>query len=138
MADPPLEVLRRVPLFEDLDRSELEHLARSFRERTFRAGDTVAAEGASGVGFFIVADGHARVSVHGAERGALGPGDYFGDVALLDDGGRTATITAETDLHCYGLTSWEFQPLVESNASIAWKLIQAMARRLRAAQERQS
>ena len=72
----------------------------------------------------------------GGEHGKLGPGDYFGEIALIDDGARSATITADSDLHCYGLTSWEFRPLVEANASIAWKLLETMAQRLRAAQQR--
>ena len=72
------------------------------------------------------------MTVHGEERATLGPGDYFGEVALIDEGARTATIVAKTDLRCYGLTSWEFRPLVESNGEIAWKLLQTLAKRLRA------
>lgn len=130
MPAPP-ELLNRVPLFEGLERRELQSLASSFKERTFSAGDTVAQEGAGGVGFFIISDGQASVTVRGEKRATLGPGDYFGEVALIDDGARTATITADSELHCYGLTSWEFRPLVESNSAIAWKLLQALAKRLR-------
>ncbi len=132
----PVELLQRVPLFADLDRRELETLARSFKERTFKSGDTVAAEGRGGVGFFIIDDGEASVSVRGQDRATLRSGDYFGEVALLDEGARTATITATSDLRCYGLTSWEFRPLVEGNASIAWKLLGTLAKRLRAAEQR--
>jgi CRP-like cAMP-binding protein len=132
------EILRRVPLFADLDRRELQSLASSFKERRFSAGDTVATEGSGGVGFFIIDDGRARVSRRGDELATLGPGDYFGEIALIDEGARTATITAETELRCYGLTSWEFRPLVETNAAIAWKLLQAMAKRLRETQEREA
>lgn len=120
-----------MPLFEGLERRELQSLASSFKERTFSAGDTVAQEGAGGVGFFIISDGQASVTVRGEKRATLGPGDYFGEVALIDDGARTATITADSELHCYGLTSWEFRPLVESNSTIAWKLLLALAKRLR-------
>jgi CRP-like cAMP-binding protein len=136
VAEPPVELLQRVPLFSELDRRELERLARSFKERSYSAGDTVAAEGAGGVGFFVIADGQARVSVHGDQRGTLGPGDYFGELALIDQGERTATVTAESDLRCFGLTPWEFRPLVETNAAIAWKLVQATAKRLRDAEQR--
>src|SRR5918912_2951271 len=136
MAGAPIELLERIPLFQGLPHKELERIAQSFKERRFSAGDTVAAEGAGGIGFFVIADGTATVDVHGESRGQLGPGDYFGEVALIDDQARrTATVTAETDLTAYGMTSWEFRPLVETNAGIAWKLIQAMAKRLRAAQE---
>jgi CRP-like cAMP-binding protein len=135
MAEAPVELLQRVPLFADFDRGDLQRLARSFKERTFEAGSTVAGEGKTGAGFFVIESGEAAVSVRGAERAKLGPGDYFGEIALIDDGARSATITAESDLHCYGLTSWEFRPLVESNAAMAWKLLETLAKRLRAAQQ---
>src|SRR6266496_3552097 len=99
------------------------------KQRTFRAGDTVTAEGTGGVGFFVIESGEARVTIGGKDRRTLGPGDYFGEVALLTDSPRTATIIAETDLRCYGLTSWDFKPLVESHSSIAWKLLQTMAKK---------
>ena len=136
MAEAPVELLQRVPLFEHFEKGDLERLARSFKERTFDAGSTVAGEGKTGAGFFVIESGEAAVSVRGSERGSLGPGDYFGEIALIDDGARSATVTAVSDLRCYGLTSWEFRPLVESNASIAWKLLETMAQRLRAAQQR--
>jgi CRP-like cAMP-binding protein len=88
----------------------------------------VTSEGAGGIGFFVIEEGEAKVSVGGQERRRLGPGDYFGEVALLTDSPRTATIVADTELRCYGMTSWDFKPLVESHSSIAWKLLQAMAK----------
>jgi CRP/FNR family cyclic AMP-dependent transcriptional regulator len=128
VADGPVELLRRVPLFSDLDKKELERIAASMKERNFSAGDTVTAEGSSGVGFFVIESGEGKVTIGGEERRRLGPGDYFGEVALLNESARTATITAESDLKCYGLTSWEFRPLVETHGSIAWKLLQAMSK----------
>jgi CRP-like cAMP-binding protein len=132
--EAPVELLQRVPLFEDFDRGDLDRLSRSFKQRIFDAGTTVADEGRTGAGFFVIESGEATVSVRGAERAKLGPGDYFGEIALIDDGARSATITADSELRCYGLTSWEFRPLVEGNASIAWKLLETLAKRLRAAQ----
>ena len=134
MAEAPVELLQRVPLFADFEQGDLQRLARSFKERTFAAGTTVADEGHAGAGFFVIEGGEATVSVRGTERGKLGPGDYFGEIALIDDGARSATVTADSELRCYGLTSWEFRPLVESDASIAWKLLETMAKRLRVAQ----
>jgi CRP/FNR family cyclic AMP-dependent transcriptional regulator len=128
VAEGAVELLQRVPLFSDLDRKELERIAASMKERTFSEGDTVTAEGSSGVGFFIIESGNAKVTVGGEDRRRLGPGDYFGEVALLNESARTATITAESELKCYGLTSWEFRPLVETQPSIAWKLLQAMSK----------
>jgi CRP-like cAMP-binding protein len=106
------------------------------KERTFRPGDAVTEEGKGGVGFFVIADGTAKVTVGGTEVRTLGPGDYFGEIGLIADTDRTATITAEGPLRCYGMTSWDFRPLVESNASIAWKMLQVLAQRLREAQSR--
>jgi CRP/FNR family transcriptional regulator, cyclic AMP receptor protein len=136
MADAPIQLLEQVPLFQGLPHGDLERVARSFKQRRFSAGDTVASEGSGGVGFFVIGEGTAAVDVHGEQRGTLGPGDYFGEIALIDDQARrTATIRAETDLTCYGLTSWDFRPLVETNAEIAWKLLQVMAKRLREAEQ---
>lgn len=136
MADAPIELLEQIPLFQGLPRGELERISRSFKERHFSAGDSVAAEGSGGVGFFVIGEGTASVDVHGEKRAQLGPGDYFGEIALIDDQARrTASIAADTDLTCYGLTSWDFRPLVETNAEIAWKLLQVMARRLREAEQ---
>jgi len=128
VAEGAAELLKRVPIFSDLDAKERERIASSMKQRTFQAGDTVTTEGQGGVGFFVIEDGVALVSVGGDERRRLGPGDYFGEVALLNQSVRTATITAESELRCFGLTSWEFRPLVETHGSIAWKLLQAMSK----------
>jgi CRP/FNR family cyclic AMP-dependent transcriptional regulator len=129
VAQGPTELLQRVPIFQGLETRELDRIAGSMKQRTFHAGDTVTAEGQGGVGFFVIESGEARVTIAGKDRRTLGPGDYFGEVALLTDSPRTATITAETDLRCYGMTSWDFKPLVESHSSIAWKLLQTMAKK---------
>lgn len=131
-----VEQLKRVPLFADLDQRELQSLASSFKERVFDAGSTVVGEGSGGVGFFIIDEGDATVSVGGEERATLKAGDHFGEVALVDDGARTATVTAKTPLKAYGITAWEFRPLVEQNAGLAWKLLREMAKRLRDAELR--
>ena len=125
------DTLRKVPLFADLDDKELEQIASSMRERRFSAGDSVTQEGAGGVGFFIVEAGEAAVTVGGEDRGVIGPGDYFGEIALINDSPRTATLTATTDMLCYGMTPWDFRPLVEGNSAIAWKLLTAMSEKLR-------
>jgi CRP/FNR family transcriptional regulator, cyclic AMP receptor protein len=133
----PIELLQRVRLFQGLERNELETLSRSFKDRTFSAGQTVAKEGSGGIGFFVIESGEASVSIGGEEKSTLGTGDYFGEIALIDeDSLRTATITADTDLKCWGITSWEFRPLVETHASIAWSLLKTMAHRLREAEQR--
>jgi CRP/FNR family transcriptional regulator len=125
------DTLKKVPLFASLDNKELEKISSTMRERRFKAGDTVTQEGAGGVGFFIVQEGEAEVDVGGETTGVVGPGDYFGEIALINESPRTATLTARTDMVCYGMTPWEFRPLVESNSEIAWKLLTAMADKMR-------
>jgi CRP/FNR family transcriptional regulator, cyclic AMP receptor protein len=126
-----VDVLKKVPLFAGLDDSELQAIAGSMRERKFSAGDAVTEEGAGGAGFFVVESGQAEVTVDGEPRGTIGEGDYFGEIALLTGSDRTATITAKSDMLCWGMTPWDFRPLVESNSAIAWKLLTAMADKLK-------
>jgi CRP-like cAMP-binding protein len=134
MAGAPFDALRKVTLFTDLDDGELAQVARLFKERHFAAGETVVKEGADGAAFFLIVSGEASVTVRGAERSGLGPGDHFGEIALIDEGVRSATITATTDLACYGLTLWEFKPLVVENGAIGWKLLHSLAKKLRSAE----
>jgi CRP/FNR family cyclic AMP-dependent transcriptional regulator len=126
------DVLKQVPLFASLDDRELEQIAATMRERRFAAGATVTEEGAGGAGFFVIESGEADVTVEGNPRGSIRPGDYFGEIALLTGSDRTATIVAKTDMVCWGMTPWDFRPLVESNSTIAWKLLTAMADKLKA------
>ena len=136
MASSRAELLKRVPLFADLEPRDLESVASGLREVTFKPGQEVTSEGGGGVGFFVIQEGEATVQVHGAERGKLRPGDYFGEIALIAKSDRTATITADEQLRCLGMTSWDFRPLVESNGTIAWKLLQALAKKILAAEQR--
>ena len=129
----PVAALERVELFTDMNRRQAEQIARLLKERQFRKSETVIMEGSGGAAFFLIDSGNATVSSKGVELATLGPGDYFGEIALIDGRPRSATVTAATDLICYGLTYWEFRPLIERNGTIAWKLLQALARRLRAA-----
>jgi CRP-like cAMP-binding protein len=128
MAGPAVDLLKKVPLFSDLDDKELEGIAGSMKQRTFASGQQIAVEGESGVGFFVIEDGDASVTVHGDEVRRLGPGDYFGEIALIAQTPRTATVTAESELKTYGMTFWDFRPLVEETPGIAWKLLQSFAK----------
>jgi pyruvate,water dikinase len=129
----PVAAIQRVGLFTDLDRRQAEQVARVLKVRHFSKGETVIVEGSGGAAFFLIDSGQATVSSKGVHLATLGPGDYFGELALIDGGPRSATVTAATDLVCYGITFWEFRPLVEKNGVIAWKLLQALAKRLRGA-----
>jgi pyruvate,water dikinase len=131
----PVEVVQGVRLFADLDREEVVQIARLFKERHFPKGETVIKEGSGGAAFYVIQSGEVTVTIGGEFRAMLGPGDYFGEVALIDEGVRIATITASEDLVCYGLTLWELRPLVEENGVIGWKLLQTLAKDLREAEQ---
>jgi CRP/FNR family transcriptional regulator len=136
MAKPTADLLRGINLFSGLDDRELESLADEFNERRFSPGDKIALEGEGGLNFFVVESGEAAVEVHGEEVSRLGPGDAFGEIALIDRRPRTATVTAISDLRTFGLPVFVFRPYVEARPQVAWKLLEAMADRLAAAENR--
>ena len=125
------DTLEKVPLLEGLTKRDRQRLARSMKSRTFPSGSQVVVEDRRGVGFFIIVDGKAAVTVGGQVVEMLGPGDYFGEMALIQGDRRTATVTADSDLECLSLTSWEFKPFVAEHPSVAWALLQTLAQRLR-------
>jgi CRP/FNR family transcriptional regulator, cyclic AMP receptor protein len=100
------------------------------KERTFPPGREVVVEGRNGVGFFIIADGNAAVSIGDRVIKMLGPGDYFGEMALLHGGERSATVTADTELRCLTITSWGFKAFVQEHPQVAWGLLQSLAQRM--------
>jgi CRP/FNR family transcriptional regulator len=136
VAKPSPDLLRNVKLFSELEEKDLESLAEEFNERRFSAGDKIALEGEGGLMFFVVDSGEASVEVHGDEVARLGPGDSFGEVALIDRRPRTASVIALSDLRCFGLPVFVFRPFVESRPEVAWKLLEAMADRLETAESR--
>jgi CRP/FNR family cyclic AMP-dependent transcriptional regulator len=130
------ENLKKVPLFRDLSSRDLKQLAGAMNERTYAAGRELTTEGESGLGFFVVAEGTATVSVDGQTRRTLGPGDHFGEMALIDGGRRSAQVTAETELTCYGMTAWNFKPFLKDHPDLVWALLQTLVARLREAEAR--
>jgi CRP-like cAMP-binding protein len=117
--------LKRVPLFSGLNQRQLKRLAQHFRERDLQPGTTVVQEQKmSGVGFFVITEGEASVSVEGKEVARIGPGDHFGELALISESERTATVTAETELHCLEIPFWDFREFAMANPDVTWKLLQ--------------
>jgi CRP/FNR family transcriptional regulator, cyclic AMP receptor protein len=126
------DTLEQVPLLEELSKRDRQNLAKSMKERTFKSGQQIVVEGRTGVGFFIILEGKAAVTIGGELVQMLGPGDYFGEMALLDGGARTATITSDGELRCATMTSWSFKSFVLDNPKVAWAMLQTLAQRLRA------
>jgi CRP/FNR family cyclic AMP-dependent transcriptional regulator len=126
-------LLHNVPIFSDCSPKDLSAVARGLKEVNHKAGTVIAREGDPGVGLFVIVDGEAKVTIGGKLKTKLGPGEFFGEIALLDGGPRTATVTAETDVKLLGLTEWVFRGLLQEHPAIAVKTLQAMAGRLRSA-----
>jgi len=125
MSDPVADVLATVPLLSGLDRRQLERLSRDFRERTIPAGTLVIRQGDEhGMGFFVVAEGEVVVSIDGKEVDRIGPGGYFGEIALISDRVRTATVTAATDVRCLVMMLTDFRSFVRGDGDVAWKLLE--------------
>jgi CRP-like cAMP-binding protein len=124
-------MLKQVPLFSSLSDDDLESLVPMFNERSFTTGHQITKEGQPGFGFFVIESGTAKVTVHGEEKHTLGPGDYFGEIALLDPGPRLATITTDSPLVAHHLSATEFRQLVQGNAELSWSLLEGLTRIMR-------
>lgn len=130
-----VERLARVPLFSDLSKRELGRIVENSKETVHVAGQTVVTEGHEGAGFHLILSGEASVHRGGRKVVTLGPGEYFGEMALLDGGRRTATVVAETDLVTLYIAQWGFKPLVRDNPQMAWKIVVHLTKRLREEQK---
>jgi CRP-like cAMP-binding protein len=119
-----VEDLKRVPLFSELSQRQLRRLGRDFKERTFRPGTEIVRQGQmSGVDFFVIADGEVSVIRDGREVARLGPGDHFGEMALIGERERAATVTALVPVRCVTMASWHFRKFVNENPDVSWKLL---------------
>ncbi len=128
-----VEHLATVPIFEGCSRKDLQTIARQVREIKHDAGYVIATEGDPGAGLFVIADGEADVTIGGKKVNHLKAGDFFGEMALLDGGPRTATVTSTSPITLYALTEWVFRGLLAEHPSIAMRTLETMAARLRGA-----
>ncbi|MCL6512269.1 MAG: cyclic nucleotide-binding domain-containing protein [Anaerolineae bacterium] len=142
MSDPKQTVkfLDSVPLFNGLNSRQLEHLARRFVERDYAAGQAIVTQGTGGEGFFIVVSGRAEAIRERADGtravvNTFGPTDFFGELALLDDGLRTASVVTTEPTRCLVLTRWDFLAALREDPEMAIVVLQELARRFRRALE---
>jgi len=123
-------VLKKAPLWSGLNEGELRALARSFKELKYPAGHVIVRKGERGVGFYLIADGSMEVRSDGRVLAKLGPGQYFGEMALLDGQPRNADVVALEPSRCLVLSAWAFKGIVSSRPKIALALLQESVRRL--------
>jgi CRP/FNR family transcriptional regulator, cyclic AMP receptor protein len=134
-SDAKIERLGGIPLFAGARRRELERISSLCTEITMAEGRPLCREGESGQEFFVLEDGTVTVTVGGKEVATLGAGDFFGELALLDGGPRTATVTASTEVKVLVLDRREFQALLEEDPIVAVRLLPAIGARLRRQRE---
>lgn len=130
------EFLARVPIFGDCTPQEIAAIAGVAQESTFEPNQIIVTQGAPGQAFYLILSGRVEILRDGSSLGAYGPGDFFGEMSLLDHAPRSATIRALETTTCMMLSSWDFRSLLEQHPGIAIKLLEILSRRLRVANER--
>lgn len=128
-----IDRLRSVYLFEGLSDKDLQAMVGRATEVDHSAGHEIVTEGHGGVGFHLILDGHAQVLLHGQRHGWLGPGDYFGEMSLIDGQPRSATVRADTPVRTLSMTAWDFKPLLD-DPEVTKKLLLGVCKRLRSAE----
>jgi len=128
-----LALLGRVDLFEDLSKADRQKILNASKEISFRKGEDVVVQDRSGGRFFLIIEGEAVVTIDGRRLSHFGPGDYFGEMSLIDGQPRSATVTAKTDLSTFTIASFNFRPLIREHPSLAQHLLVALCRRVRSA-----
>ena len=131
------ELLGNVRLFSNCNKRELARIASLVDEVDAPKGKVIVREGEPGRECFVIADGRARATIRGKGSVGLGQGSFFGEMSLLDQGPRSATVTAETDMHLLVLGSREFSSLVNEVPTVAVRMLRGLAERLRSAERRQ-
>ena len=133
--DTKADALGRCSFFKDLSRGELRELAKVSEDMEVEEGKALTREGAAGSEFFVIVDGEAAVTKDGADVRTLGPGDFFGEISLLEDRPRTATVTAKTPLRFFVLTRQNFRALLKKQPELDEKVTGALQERLRTTED---
>lgn len=132
MADKSaLDYLRKAPIFKGLPARELEFIARSVKERVFEPGTVIVKQGDPGVGFFMIVDGRVEVIHDNHKIRDMGPGEFFGEMALMEERIRTATVTATERTRCLALVRWDFRALLKENPELAVRMLEVVVQRMR-------
>ncbi len=126
------EMLGKTWLWLGLSRRDLESIVNASKERNYESGERIVKKGESGVGFYLILEGSVEITSNGTTLSKLGEGQFFGEMSLLDDQPRSADVVAIEPTRCLVLSEWGFTGLVSSHPRIAMKMLQELARRLRA------
>ncbi|HVE93351.1 MAG TPA: cyclic nucleotide-binding domain-containing protein [Acidimicrobiales bacterium] len=126
-----LLALKSVPLFSSMSDKDLKAVLGGCREELYSPGQAIVTEGSPGGPFFLVVEGNAKVQLNGKTLRKLGPGDYFGEIALIDRGERTATILAESHVKALAMASWDFLAICEQDFKVAHKVMMGLCQRVR-------
>lgn len=126
--------LKPVGLFEGMSPGELKKASKSMREIRHPKGAEIMIRGDGGVGFLVILEGEAEVATPDGRHRTLGPGEHFGEMALLDHQGRSASVTARTDLVLAAVPEWGFKPFLQDHPEVTYRLLETMSRRLRDAE----
>jgi len=130
------EFIARVPIFAKCTAEEIEVIAGVAQDGFFQPGQIIVTQGTPGQAFYLILEGRVEILRDGVSLGGFGPGDFFGEMSLLDQAPRSATIRAIGQVSCLMLSSWDFKALLERHPAIAIKLLEVLSRRLRVADER--
>ena len=128
-----IALLEKNPLWAGLDKKELKAIVKVATERKFEAGDIILSRGEGGVGFYLIRDGLVEIKSNGNILAKLGPGQFFGEMAILDNQPRSADVVAAKPSKCLIVSEWSFKALISENPKIALNMLQEFARRLREA-----
>ena len=126
--------VKQAKLFKGLPESELRTIEKQMKIVNHPAGHEIVVRGDNGVGFMVILDGTVTVSTIQGKSRKLGPGDSFGEMALLDQEGRSATIKADTDVSLATIPEWNFKPFLKEHPEVAYRLLQVLSQRVRQAE----
>jgi len=128
---PVVEMLGRTPIWNGLSSQDLNSIVRSAKDLRYNAGEVIVKKGERGVGFYLILDGSVEVKLGEIVLSKLGPGQFFGEMSIIDDEPRSADVITVEPSRCLVLTAWAFESLLSNHPKIALKMLREFVRRLR-------
>ncbi len=126
--------LKPIGIFKGMPPAELKKISKQMREIRHPKGAEIMIRGEGGVGFLVILSGEAEVETGDGRRRKLGPGEHFGEMAMLDHQGRSASVTAASDLVLAAVPEWGFKPFLQDHPEVTYRLLETLSRRLREAE----